>query len=395
MGAALASVLLLSLSLPGATLAQAEPEASTAPAASAESPSAATTFKPGRFRPADVPRGEVGVEVRDVVAGGPGLVAVGGGSGNGIDLKALIWVSEDGRRWQSVPLFGDAANGLIEAVTQAPDGSFVAVGRELLVNDGLPEVNALVWRSADGISWTRIPAAESFSRSLMFDVAGTVDGVVAVGCQAGGECGTGRVWRSSDGLDWQLAAELQMIPQAVVAGGSTIVVAGSEEFGVGSTGQAVVSSSADGITWSTPAPLAERESLLGDVTLHGEQLVATGSLRTSDGEGDRGLLYTSADGEAWQPVASPRLERDVVPTAVVSSGEIVLVLGGRFSANGEKPVVLWGDDLAALKTGKPPAKGTGDGYALAGGGASADGGMVFMLGRDQRYRPAIWYSEIR
>ncbi len=59
---------------------------------------------------ADTPSAPTDLELWDVIAGGPGFIAVGGGFEAGKEVgTAAIWVSEDGWAWQSVALLGDAA----------------------------------------------------------------------------------------------------------------------------------------------------------------------------------------------------------------------------------------------------------------------------------------------
>ncbi len=157
------------------------------------------------FERADVPFAPAGVELWDVVAGGPGFVAVGGGFAEGDETStAVIWVSDDGRAWQSVPLFGEAATGVPRAVTATADG-FVAVG------SGCCPDEAAVWLSPDGLAWERLPASPSLEGSAMLDVAATADGIVAVGCRAELECFTGLAWNSADGRTWSDPVDLDEV----------------------------------------------------------------------------------------------------------------------------------------------------------------------------------------
>jgi hypothetical protein len=117
---------------------------------------------------------------QDVTAGGPGLVAVGteGVPGEGV---AAVWTSPDGLIWSRVPhdeaVFGGEGNMISRSVTADVPG-LVAVGTHAL---GLEEGTIpVVWTSADGIVWIRVPNSETafeFTPQEDGDTAGTLLGV--------------------------------------------------------------------------------------------------------------------------------------------------------------------------------------------------------------------------
>lgn len=102
-------------------------------------------------------------ELRDVVAGGPGLVAVGSTctfdpQGSPPDCGPAIWTSIDGTDWMRVPhdedVFTSCAqvedpfcNLAIESVTALPSGTLLA--------HGFSTDRFTIWTSPDGLSWTR------------------------------------------------------------------------------------------------------------------------------------------------------------------------------------------------------------------------------------------------
>jgi hypothetical protein len=83
-----------------------------------------------------------------VVAGGPGLVAVGHDDA-GEDEDAAVWTSPDGLVWSRVPhdeaVFGSGHEQMMSSVAVGGPG-LVAVGYSYLGADG----DAAVWTSADG-----------------------------------------------------------------------------------------------------------------------------------------------------------------------------------------------------------------------------------------------------
>ena len=88
-----------------------------------------------------------------VVAGGPGLIAVGSDTSSGRSAAA-VWTSTDGRSWDQVPTadIGAAGEGnqSMSAVTPL-DGWFVAGGWSDASGDA---ADGAIWLSADGVHWT-------------------------------------------------------------------------------------------------------------------------------------------------------------------------------------------------------------------------------------------------
>lgn len=144
-----------------------------------------------------------------VTVGGPGLVAVGS-----VDIEteldpdysiAAVWTSPDGLTWSRLPYD--------EAVLGDADLSDVTVGGPGLVAVGSADNHAAVWTSPDGLTWTRVPYdAAVFGGG---QTAGQVmNAVTSVGAQLVAVGGYGRddsstsdaalVWTSADGLTWTL-----------------------------------------------------------------------------------------------------------------------------------------------------------------------------------------------
>ena len=166
-----------------------------------------------------------------IAAGAAGqFVAVGSGA-NGLDKPpAAAWISRDGLIWQRAPDSAAFADGLTLAVSPVPAG-YVAVGRS---GDG---VTAAAWTSADGMAWQRAPTTKTLrSRSTyaahaeMDDVAATSAGLVAVGWNSDAN-GAAVIWRSRDGLTWTRDADAPSLIGGGMAGiatdGTTLVAVGS------------------------------------------------------------------------------------------------------------------------------------------------------------------------
>ena len=157
------------------------------------------------------------------------------------DPRALIWLSEDGRRWQAAPLFGDAGIGIVQAITATADG-FVAVGQRLLSRHG-DRAGDQPTASCGSAS----PTLTSLAGASMTDVVSGDDGLIAVGCQSTLECSNGRVWRSADGIAWEVVADVTVIPFSVARTPDGYVMTGTDSD-IG--GRGATATSPDGVTWT-------------------------------------------------------------------------------------------------------------------------------------------------
>jgi hypothetical protein len=237
--------------------------------------------------------------VHALTAGGPGLVAVG--AYDAFDELADIWTSYDGRTWSRVP-GEELGPGVIDDVAAGGPG-LVAVGlsRSHLVG--------AVWTSRDGLTWTLAPDDPVFDGARIRGVAAGGPGLVAVGVLH-------RAWFSSDGLTWDLAS-VPVVPPDVYLGDngqmpqvnmSDVAAAGDRLVAVGSmmmndnSDEAVVWTSADGLTW-TDVPLDGKVFPLGssvqEVTGGPEGFIAIGEdARTA------AAMWASEDGLSWRRVGS-------------------------------------------------------------------------------------------
>ncbi|MGH2463065.1 MAG: hypothetical protein ACRDFZ_05500, partial [Candidatus Limnocylindria bacterium] len=190
-----------------------------------------------------------GVYVTDIVAGGPGLVAVGY-MPNASPTRAVVLTSVDGFSW--LPAGGDPSR-----VTSVAYGQFSAVASngETLVAVGatFDDVNApssgSVWTSTDGVEWVHRSQADE---PLAFpnDVIAFDGGFVAVGFNSEGPAAR---W-SPDGIEWTIA-------DLPVSGGARAVSAVTEASGllvaVGDlSDHASAWTSIDGRSWTAQSVLS-------------------------------------------------------------------------------------------------------------------------------------------
>lgn len=229
--------------------------------------------------------------MRGVVAGGPGLVAVGFDAGD-----AAVWVSRRGSSWKRARagelVFGGEGKQEMNSVTAAGPG-LVAVGS----SNG----DAAVWTSIDGISWKRAPAGQpafgGAGEQKMFSVVAGGPGLVAVGY----DNGAATAWVSSDGLVWKRASISQSDSRraavwsemlGVTAGGRGLVAVGVIGAGFGGS-DAAVWSSKDGLSWKNIPDSGlvfgfEGNQAMAGVAAGGPGLVAVG------GDSNTAAVWTSS-----------------------------------------------------------------------------------------------------
>jgi hypothetical protein len=197
-----------------------------------------------------------------VTTGGPGLVAVGldgllGSqflSTGGVPEDAAVWTSVDGVTWGRVPhdesVFGGHwGQGMLGVVAGGP--GLIAVGY-----DGQ---SAAVWTSVDGVTWSRVPHDEAaFGGAVAHEMRAVVvggPGLVAVGTSGRQGYWDAAVWTSPEGITWQRVVDDAVFGGlhnqgmvGVSAGGPGLVAVGYDGSFVDQI--AAVWNSPDGITWT-------------------------------------------------------------------------------------------------------------------------------------------------
>jgi hypothetical protein len=282
----------------------------------------------------------VGAEVGGVIAGGPGLIAVGSLN------EAVVWTSPDGIAWSQVPhdeaVFGSAG---MNSVTPFGSG-FVAVG-----GTGTGKIrsgNAVAWTSADGMTWTRAPhidkttAGSTGQEGMSQVVAGSAGSLVAIGWEWSDreEPFSPPIWNSSDGITWSRVSD----DEAVFGGGGIAVVfsGGPGFIGVGSVGaDAAVWTSPDGITWSR-VPHDEtvfRGAGITSVTKGGPGFIAVGWA------GLDAAAWTSPDGVTWSRVPHDETIFGGQPedeiSSVVAFGSKIVAVGASGEAEVRRDAAVW------------------------------------------------------
>lgn len=255
--------------------------------------------------------------IHGLAVGGPGLVAVGFDASGG-NLDAAVWASVDGAEWIRVrhSSLSDDGDQEIRSVVATGTG-FVAAGHDSSGN----QVDAAIWVSPDGIEWTRVfdPALGGFGQQRIYTIAVGPNGLIAGGSnywpnQFGLFNMDARVWLSEDGTSWSYVDEptfggpgWQFI-SAVAAGPDGYVAAGTYILGrPGVDNDIAVWVSADGATWERVAeetfdiPRVQRISAM----IHGpEGFVAVGYDTLATGSRIP-AVWLSTDGTEWSAIDDP------------------------------------------------------------------------------------------
>lgn len=282
------------------------------------------------------------VELRSVVAGGPGVVVVGS---RGDSEHGPVWTSPDGFVWSVAngEFSSDDNPKLASVVTGGP--GLVAVGW-VIGSDG---PDAAVWTSVDGLWWSRVAHdTEVFGgpgRQAMTSVTAGGPGLVAVGSDdQGGDTDVAAVWTSTDGRSWSRVPHDETVfagpnglrANSVTASGLGLFVVGFEygqDLSQPITG--AVWSSPDGDDWQRLPADAEAvfaEAFLGDVVPYGSGLIAVGGTPSDL----KGGVWESPDGLRWCRVPTDDV---VFGSSAVAAG---VTLGSDFVGVGAGYRAEWG-----------------------------------------------------
>jgi hypothetical protein len=263
------------------------------------SPSAAPTATPAVVVPADpiaweavawqkvpnpFPKGDPhplridGLTAGDGVLVGWGRVAAP--DRNQFNDMGAVFISTDAMHWRAIAL----DDGVAATDTSEPHGVVVGPLGMLAFGDVCcgTEEQAL-WRSIDGLHWTRSPLKGGFDQQSdsVQRAIGLKAGWVAVGAQ--GQLAA--IWTSSDGVDWKVVAglgkgivsDVARTPGGVIAVGTIDDVAGTHD--------GAIWASKDGIQWARvaatdPALIGRDETELSQVVPFAGGLFVVGNFGT-------------------------------------------------------------------------------------------------------------------
>jgi hypothetical protein len=299
------------------------------------------TLGPSRFRlvngfPAP------GEWVAEIIAAGPGFVAVGHVENPTPDCPyrqdGRIWTSADGENWARRD--GDALGearvwGVVVAGSALYAFGYVGVPGDCPVPDGFGNN---VWRSTDGIAWERITSGIALvdENDRWNDVAVAGGRLVVVGSlgEANEDELRGGVWISTNGVDWRTASRM---PSAydlpvVAARGNTVVAFGEDP----ADGLAWYSDDA-GDTWRSGQIDSGYLPYTFDLVATHDRFVAVTTACCGVPMQTVGLALTSTDGRTWTTGSGQEAHLYAAQQVVTVPGAFVALTSAgetRLSANG-------------------------------------------------------------
>jgi len=185
--------------------------------------------------------------IEAVASGETGLVVVGGHD------HAWVWTSPDGLAWSPVPhdetVFGGVGSQRMLDVVAAGPG-YVAVGdEEPDIHSPMGGIRAAVWTSPDGLTWTRVPhdpevfGGEAGDEQSMTAVAAVGSDLIAVGSS---------VWLSPDGTTWSRVHEDPALTAEGAGGINDLAVGESAVVAVGTDPGDVDEDESMPVAWVAP-----------------------------------------------------------------------------------------------------------------------------------------------
>lgn len=290
-----------------------------------------------------------------------GLVAVGGGISRVMTGGvARAWVSKDGSTWVAAPISAAlrpsaGTSVVMNAITWTGSG-WLAVGAETtpcnIDCNSSSAIRAVVWKSPDGLTWTRQPDSASLAHAQMNAIVRNGSGYVAVGAAPNRATTTSPehavAWTSPDGRTWSRGPDSVLFhapagtTQTFGVGMLSLATDGSRLVAVGTVGSQDVGGSAvawwssDGRTWHRGTGAAFLNGQLFNVAA-----VAGGFLATGPNGPDncRGGIFSSTDGGVWTCIATDAGFGDYVAYAAAASPQVEVVVG--FSSLGSGPQPVW------------------------------------------------------
>jgi hypothetical protein len=327
-------------------------------------------------------------DVRDVLMGSSVNAAVGY-LDTALGPMAAAWASLDGRHWALLADFPTADSSVAWSLAGGPTG-MVAVGSE--------GAGPAAWRSDDGRTWERLPAAGGLAQrsAEMTTVVAAAAGYVAGGSNTSPAGAAATLWRSTDGHAWEKVALAEpdgARVEGLAVRDRTVVAVGTRGTRSEPAGAIAWLSADDGRTWRR-APDSEDLALgqMHAVTASTHGFVAVGT----DLVGQRAIAWRSVDGLAW--TASPEAESmrnyglQIEMRDAAWIGDRYLAAGHLLFGTQYPSAVIWSSTDGVEWTRAPdvPILQQAKIWAVTGAGGRAL--AVGTFGSPDFSIPTIWYS---
>lgn len=300
-------------------------------------------------------------------------------------------------------LFGGEGQQRMLAVADLDD-AIVAVGYDGVEGD----LDAAIWRSDGGTSWTRVPHDEAIFGGAGDQIMNRVTAFNGAFIAVGNDRATGRadaaIWRSPDGMTWERVGSVEVLGGDGNQDIEAITMFDGRLFAAGSTGQAreedaAMWTSDDGVAWarvSAESFVAPGAQQILDITASpGRALVAVGFTRA---DGDRnGALWRSSDGATWERVMTESVVGEGDQNLVsVAAGEGVFVVAGFDERTGESVTIWRSDDGLAWADVDGANRPFSGHFVQSMNGLNATPYGFIALGcdlTDDREDAALWFSQ--
>lgn len=342
-----------------------------------------------------------GATLTGIVAGGPGLVAIGAVQPPAGEPVAALFVSPAGLSWSqlAVPLGFTSWLAWPGSLAAGPSG-VVAIGSVRDAETGA--WRASPWLSTDGREWRPADPQPGFGGIIVTGASTTPEGFVAVGCRATETVCLGlAVLLSHDGLAWTRIPDVpgaKGLPEGVVAGASGLVAWGNDCVDVCGEVHGLLWTSTDGTDWAVvPSAPELEEAAFGAVAAWSGGFVAVGSEGHRDeqtGESSSSAAaWASPDGRSWTRVQDADAFEGASLTGVLASGSILVAVGSTVDGDFAR-AAMWtsADGLTWRRAPDTDAfdRGTMTGAAVGPAGLVAIGSV----GTAEVSRPAVWVGPL-
>lgn len=271
------------------------------------------------------------------------------------DFPGGIWLSQDGYAWEEVlalprgEIIEDA--DLLPGepplyTTEASVDSLVVYDGEVYAFGGIAEdangpnrtVRLVVYRSIDGTNWSETTYSDYRTGSESTDAVAGENELIVIA--QGSEPGT-LIFRSEDGITWtRHNPGFSLETAAYVSGEYLAVAVGPEETEEYPWGKRTMVRSADGIEWEQiPGSDFPFNAFPRDLTQYRDRLYMDGLVYDDDVPGQQGMIFYSNDGRTWQQAEMPDLPSLRFVTQLIPSPNGLMALGE----------ILWTEDPAEVR----------------------------------------------
>lgn len=250
------------------------------------------------------------------------------------------WRTRDGARWRKTALPARVLNSAYMNYVEHAGASW-ALGRHSGDYQRF-SIDPVILRTTDHERWETVGRASGFPQRV-FTAAVSFRGALWLIGGHDGAAASAEVWRSADGLAWTRVTA--RAPWSARAGAKTIVFRG-RLFVIGGgmvDGPTAndVWSTGDGVVWRREtASIAPEEPVGFAPIVFDDQIWLVGANRSGR---FRSQMLVSADGRTWRPVEAPWSPRGGIATW--TDGQSLFVTGGKYSVerNGETTFVYSND----------------------------------------------------